>query len=86
MVHVTSNKMPALIQLFTNLLWADSPMEWGIKSTYYRKTLFIAVSIKESNQKVCRSFLLSDINKRSKDLWGMASDCISEIRSEAKNH
>ncbi len=85
-MEMAKTATPKIIKLFVNLLWADSPIEWTIKSTYYRKTLFISVSIKESNQKVCRSFLLVDINKRSKDLWGMANDCISEIKSETESH
>lgn len=76
---------PKLVQLFENLLWASSPKDWILKSVYLHETLFISVLIKTSDHKIRRSFKLGNINRREKDMWGMAEDCIDEMRTESKN-
>jgi hypothetical protein len=81
---------PKLIQLFENLLWANTPRNWTLKSIYLQDTLFVSISIivqtdySEHFQKIRRSFKNEDIKKRSSDLFGMASDCIDEMKAEIK--
>lgn len=81
---MAKKEIPVLVRLFTNLLWADSPTEWTIEQRYNRKTLFISITVPNSDKKIYRTFLAENINKRSEkdDLWGMASDCIEEIKTE----
>lgn len=80
---------PELVQLFINLLWANSPKDWILKSTYFQKTLFISILIetprKWQYQKIHRSFNIDVIQNRSKDLWGLAIDCVDEMKTEIKN-
>ncbi len=80
---------PELVKLFDDLLWANSPKDWVIHSLYLRQTLFLSIlrEIPETgaNQKIRRSFKLSVINSRSEDLWGLARDCIDEMKTEVKN-
>ena len=80
---------PKLVQLFECLLWANSPKDWILKSTYFHNTLFVSILIEASNkkqyQKIRRSFSLDIINNRAKDLWGLAADCIDEMKTEIKN-
>ena len=75
--------IPEIVQLFTSLLWANSPKDWVLKSTYHKKTLFVSMSIptstEEKYQKVRRSFSLNMIHSRSEDLWSLAADCINEM-------
>lgn len=87
-MNVTEKGMPILVRLFANLLWANSPKEWIIKDRYNGKTLFIFIAIPDLDKKIHRTFLLQDINKRSKDqdLWGLANDCIDEIKAEVQNY
>lgn len=73
--------MPKIIQRFINLLWANSPTDWVIKNTYFQGTLFIVVSIPDQYRKIRRSFRIAKIHERSDDLWGLASDCIDEVKS-----
>lgn len=79
--------IPILIQLFANLLWANSPPEWTIEHKYNGKTLFISIAVPGLEKKIYRTFLSVDINKRSKedDMWGMANDCMEEIKKEIQN-
>lgn len=76
---------PSLVKLFESLLWANSPKDWIIHSTYYHQTLFVSI-LKGQSQKIRRSFRLDIINKRQEDLWGMAVDCIDEIKTEVKTN
>ena len=82
-----AKKIPELVQLFSNLLWANSPQSWIIKTTYFRKTLFVSAFTQnrhdETNIKVRRSFTLVAIKDREDDLWGLARDCADEMISEA---
>ena len=86
---MSRKKMPELVQLFTNLLWANSPQDWILQSTYFQGTLFISMSTgnqeNEKSQKIRRSFRLDTINNRIEDIWGLASDCIDEMKTEIKN-
>lgn len=79
-MQMTKPQTPELIQLFTNLLWANTPKNWIFKSVYYNNTLFVSVSIKTI--KIRRSFNSNIINDRVNDLWGMCRDCIDEMQSE----
>lgn len=80
---------PKLVQLFVNLLWANSPKYWILKSTYYQGTLFVSMLVEISKtgkyQKIRRSFGLNIINSRSNDIWGLAADCVDEMKTELKN-
>jgi len=79
---------PAIVILFENLLWVNSPKEWVLKSTYFQKTLFVSMlietSVEEQYQKIRRSFSIDTIRDREKDLYGLASDCVDEMRTEIK--
>ncbi len=79
---------PKLMKLFENLLWANTPKNWVLRSIYLQDTLFVSILITsqteddEHIQKIRRSFKQENIKKRSEDLWGMASDCIDEMKAE----
>ncbi len=77
---------PKIIQRFINLLWANSPEDWILKTTYFQGTLFVSILIKIQNRdkRIRRSFKMDMINNRSNDLWGLASDCIDQIKGEIK--
>jgi hypothetical protein len=83
-----SKPKPKLVQRFEDLLWANSPKSWVLKGLYFQNSLFISmlvwVSPDEPFLKVRRNFTLSELEKRSEDLWGMASDCVDEMKSEIK--
>lgn len=89
-MKMAKTSKPELVQLFENLLWANSPQNWIIKSTYFQKTLFISILIKTSqkrqSQKIHRSFGMDIIYSRAEDLYGLATDCIDEIKTEIKNY
>lgn len=80
---------PAVVQQFENMLWVNSPKDWVLKSTYSQETLFISMLIETSTknkyQKIRRSFDLDVISSRTSDLWGLATDCIDEMKTEIKN-
>ena len=80
---------PELVQLFENLLWANSPKTWIVKSTYFQGTLFVSMLIEtsseEQSQKIRRNFGLDIISSRAEDLWGMTEDVIQEMKTEIKN-
>ncbi len=80
---------PQLIQLFENLLWANSPQNWTLKSIYFQETLFITMIVKTSenrqNQKIRRSFGSDAVSSRKEDIWNLAFDCINEMKTEIKN-
>ncbi len=78
---MSKTSMPKIMQRFVNLLWANSPTDWVLKSTYFQSTLFIVISIPDQYRKIRRSFKLCAIDSRSEDLWGMAEDCLQEMRS-----
>jgi hypothetical protein len=80
---------PALMQQFEHMLWVNSPKDWVLKSTYFQGTLFISMlietSIEGEYQKIRRSFGLDVVNSRASDLWGLAADCIDEMKTEVKS-
>lgn len=84
-MNVAKKRMPILVRLFANLLWANSPKKWIIKNIYNGKTLFISIAIPDLDKKIYRTFLPKDISERSEDMWGMASDCIEEVKAEIRN-
>lgn len=85
-MQMAKTEKPKLIQTFENLLWANSPVDWILKSTYFRNTLFISILLESDDEQphknIRRSFRIDIINNRANDLWGLARDCIDEIRSE----
>jgi hypothetical protein len=83
-MKVAKKETPELIQLFINLLWANSPKNWILKSTYFNGTLFVSMLVptsEEQHQKIRRSFNADVISSRTNDLWGMAEDCVDEMKS-----
>jgi hypothetical protein len=84
-MEVAKKETPVLIQLFTNLLWANSPSGWIIEDRCNKKTLFVSISVPNVDNKIYRTFLFKDIDGRSKDLWGMANDCLEEIKTAIQN-
>ena len=85
-IHVSEAIRPRVIKIFEDLLWANSPRDWIIKSIYFNNTLFLSMFLREVGskqlQKVRRSFPIDIIQSRQTDLWGMASDCIDEMKRE----
>lgn len=79
---------PAIIKMFENLLWANSPNEWILKSTFFQNTLFVSMLIPNSDeakyQKIRRSYDLTTIQDRLFDIYGLATDCIDEMKTELK--
>lgn len=77
---------PKIVKLFENLLWANSPKNWILKSTYFQETLFISMLIAISSEskyiKIRRSYSTQTIRDRTKDMYGLASDCINEMKTE----
>ncbi len=77
---------PKLVQLFVNLLWVNSPKNWILKSIYFQETLFITMIVTQSEdeqqQKIRRSFTQQTIKSRSEDIYGLARDCVDEMRAE----
>ncbi len=78
-----------LIRQFEDLLWANTLKNWMLKSIYIQGTLFVSIFIETSNeeqsQTIRRSFDMGIIRNRSKDLWGLAVDCVDEMKTEVKN-
>jgi len=87
-MKVTKSPKPALIQLFENLLWAHSPKNWVLKSTYFQGKLFVSMLIvsydQDKYQKIRRNFDLNVINSRSFDICGLALDCVEEMKTEIR--
>ena len=77
-----------IAQRFTNLLWADSPKGWTLGSIYFQETLFVSLlseqTVNKKIQAIRRSFAIDTIIERheNEDLWGLAADCISEMKNE----
>lgn len=88
-MKVAKTSKPKLMQSFENMLWVNSPKDWILKSTYYQGTLFVSMLIEiyptGQYQKIRRSFCLDTISSRSEDLWGLAADCVDEMKTEVKN-
>lgn len=83
---VAKTTKPELVQLFEHLLWINSPKDWILKSTYFHETLFISMLLETNReqpyQKIRRSFGLEILRLRSDDLWGLAADCVDEMKTE----
>ncbi len=79
---------PELIQLFEHLLWVNSPKDWILKSVYFQGILFVSMLIETQKegqyQKIRRSFKLDIISSREEDIYGLATDCIDEMKKEIK--
>lgn len=86
-MEMAKKKAPELVELFSNLLWANLPNHWVIKTVYFRQTLFVSVFIENRHEEVCRkvrrSFTLQILKNREDDLWGLARDCTDEMKTEA---
>ena len=81
-IRVSEKVKPKLAQLFENILWINSPKEWVFNSLYFKGTLFIAIlTDKNKSKKIRRSFSLVAIRNREEDLWGLALDCIDEMKN-----
>jgi len=74
---------PDYVQLFEDLLWANLPRSWMIKTTFFNRVLYVSIFIQNADsieiQKIRRSFKTSIIKARLDDIHGMASDCINEM-------
>lgn len=80
-MEITQSPIPEIVQLFTNLLWCNSPKDWILKSTYSKQTLFVSMLIQTKKMRIRRSFNIAIINNRSEDLWNFAAECINEMIS-----
>lgn len=86
-MQVSEISSPKLVQLFVNLLWANSPKSWTLKSVYFQGILFVSMFVTPSGgeqQKIRRSFTLKTITSRSEDIYGLARDCVDEMKAEAE--
>lgn len=77
---------PEIIQLFENLLWVNSSKNWILKSAYFQEKLFVTMLVLVSSdvqyKKIRRSYSLKTISDREKDIYGLAKDCIDEMKKE----
>ena len=89
-MKMTNGSKPTLAQLFENMLWVNTPKDWAVTSVYTKRTLFVSMLIgtpyKERCETIRRSFPINLINDRSSDLWGLAEDCVDEMKRELKTH
>jgi hypothetical protein len=78
-----SEKMPKIVRRFTNLLWVNLREDWKIKFLFHKQVLYVSVSFSDKKlvHEVRRQYKLETIKKRSKDLFGLASDCSDEIKN-----
>lgn len=80
---------PELVKLFENMLWVNTPEDWVLKSTYFKRILFISVliptSLEGQCQKIRRNFKFDVLQSRSADIWGLASDCVDEMKTEIEH-
>lgn len=87
-MKMTEAPKPELVQLFENMLWSHTPKDWIVKTTYLQGTLFVSMLIKTSidkqPQKIHRNFGIDVIHGRSTDIWGLAADCVDEMKKEIK--
>jgi len=85
---MTGASKPAIVQLFENVLWANTPKDCEVKTVYFHSTLFVSIMIPSDNKrgfkKIRRSFTKDRIEERVDDLWGLASDCVDEMLTEPK--
>lgn len=85
---VSKISRPKSIQLFEKLLWVNTPKNWVVTSTYFHSTLFVVILVETNNddpcQKIRRDFSLDTIKLRIKDIHGLASDCVDEMKTELK--
>ena len=83
-----SKPRSGIISRFENMLWANSPDNWIIKLIFFQEKLYISILIPtgEENQfhKIRRDMQISVLRSREQDLFGLASDCIDEMKTEAK--
>lgn len=88
-IKMANDIKPELAKKFEDMLWVNTPEDWILKSTYFKKTLFISALIPTSQegrcQKIRRHFKFDVIQNRSKDLWGLASDCVDEMKTEVED-
>jgi len=88
-MEMAKTSKPQLVQRFENMLWVNSPKHWVLKSTYFQGTLFVSMlvetSIEGEYQKVRRSFGFDVISGRASDIWGLAADCVDEMKTEVKS-
>jgi len=88
-MEMAKTSKPQLVQQFENMLWINSPEHWVLKSTYFHSTLFVSMlvetSIEGEYQNIRRSFGVDTIIGRSSDLWGLAADCVDEMKTEVKS-
>jgi hypothetical protein len=87
-MKMTNGSKPKLAQLFEDMLWVNTPKDWAVTSVYTKRTLFVSMLIgvpyKEQCETIRRSFAINVINNRSSDLWGLAADCVDEMKRELK--
>jgi len=66
---------------FSSYLWAHSPKNWIVKSTYFRDILYVSITVDESCKPIRRSFSVKQLTLIRIDISDLALDCISEIKS-----
>lgn len=89
-MEVSKTSKPEIVQLFENFLWVNSPKDWILKSTYFQEKLFVSMLISVSKdvpyKKIRRDYSTTTIIERKEDLYGLASDCIDEMKQELNNN
>lgn len=87
-MNMSKISKPDIVKLFENLLWVHSPNDWILKSTYFQSTLFISMLIpvptKIKYKKIRRSYDIKTIRDRTNDIYGLANDCVDEMKNESK--
>lgn len=84
-VKMSKIPTPKLAKQFEDMLWVNSPRSWIIKSVFFQNTLFVSAILQiseDQTKKIRRSFQMIVLSQRSKDLWGLAADCIDEMKRE----
>jgi len=84
---------PELVRRFELLLWANTPKNWIIKTTYVQNVLYVSAILEihtreltiQHYQTIRRHFSLDVINNRVEDLWGLATDCVDEMKTDPIN-
>ncbi len=89
LMEMSKTSKPTLIKQFELMLWVNTPEHWILKTTFFHDILFVSILVATQNQnkfqRIRRKFRLNIIKDRAEDIWGLASDCIDEMKTEFTN-
>jgi len=76
---------PAIVITFENFVWAHSPSDWIIKTTYFNGMLYLSGFVHTINcnkpKKIGRTISVDAIKSRSHDISGLAYDIVDEMKA-----